>query len=139
MNIFNNIYLFKLKIYFVYFRDISGITLLAVPAEVYMVGSSYGYSVVAKAMMCVVLGYVYLPVFDKLKINSSFEYLRLRYDNRVCVAGSAIFFFTFVAFMPIVIFIPAIAFSQGKYNYHFYYYYLFEAKLSKDLIFVKSV
>lgn len=90
---------------------------MAIPAEVYMVGSSWGYGIISKMIMCFVVAYVYLPVFDKLQLNSSFEYLRLRYDNRVCVAGSGAFLFTVVAFLPIVIFIPALAFSQGKQTF----------------------
>lgn len=113
-NIIINIIVYKHDLLF---RDISGITLLAVPADIYLMGSSFWLCIISGILTAIIIAYVYLPVFFKLKLNSSFEYLRLRFDSRVCVAASATFLLTVVAFMPIIIYIPALAFSQGKFNY----------------------
>ncbi|XP_065344869.1 sodium-coupled monocarboxylate transporter 2-like isoform X2 [Cloeon dipterum] len=62
---------------------ISGVSLLGVPAEIYTFGTQYGVIIIAEVLVCVLCSYVFMPVFYKLQLYSSFEYLRMRYDNSV--------------------------------------------------------
>lgn len=101
------------------FSDISGITLLAVPADIYINGSAWVTSVIATIFMGIVIIYVFLPVFYTLQVTSSYEYLKIRFSNRICVMASFIFAIMSILFIPVVIFIPALALNQGAVNiYH---------------------
>ncbi|KAJ4443728.1 hypothetical protein ANN_05505 [Periplaneta americana] len=69
---------------------ISGISLLGLPAEMYVYGTQYMMIMCPEAFVSVTMALVYLPVFYKLQITSSYEML----------------------YIPIVIYVPALAFSQ---------------------------
>ncbi|XP_072945603.1 sodium-coupled monocarboxylate transporter 1-like [Epargyreus clarus] len=91
---------------------VSGITLLGSPTEVYMHGTQYGFIIIGIFLMSIVMTQVYLPVFHELKITSNYEYLSMRFDNRVRLFGSILFAFTLIGWLPIVIYVPALAFNQ---------------------------
>ncbi|XP_026759165.3 sodium-coupled monocarboxylate transporter 1-like isoform X1 [Galleria mellonella] len=91
---------------------VSGITLLGSPTEVYMHGTQYAYIMGGIFLMSIVMTQVYLPVFHELKITSNYEYLSMRFDNRVRLFGSVLFAFTLIGWLPIVIYVPALAFNQ---------------------------
>lgn len=42
------------------------------------------------------------------------QYLASRFDNRMRVLGSVMFVVGTMAWLPIVIYVPALAFNQGK-------------------------
>uniref|UniRef100_A0A182IL05 Sodium/solute symporter n=1 Tax=Anopheles atroparvus TaxID=41427 RepID=A0A182IL05_ANOAO len=69
---------------------ISGITLLGLPTEVYSFGIQYVYVALGVTLMGFVMGFIYLPVFHKLNITSTYE----------------------IGYLPIVIYVPALAFNQ---------------------------
>ncbi|PSN31614.1 hypothetical protein C0J52_26393 [Blattella germanica] len=69
---------------------ISGISLLGLPAEMYVYGTQYSMIMCPEVFVSVTMAFVYLPVFYKLQITSSYEML----------------------YIPIVIYVPALAFSQ---------------------------
>ncbi|VVC95507.1 unnamed protein product [Leptidea sinapis] len=71
---------------------ISGITLLGSPTEVYMYGTQYSYIIIGIFLMSIFMTQVYLPVFHELKITSNYE----------------------IGWLPIVIYVPALAFNQGS-------------------------
>uniref|UniRef100_A0A182MHY7 Sodium-dependent multivitamin transporter n=1 Tax=Anopheles culicifacies TaxID=139723 RepID=A0A182MHY7_9DIPT len=52
---------------------ISGITLLGLPTEVYSFGIQYVYVALGVTLMGFVMGFIYLPVFHKLNITSTYE------------------------------------------------------------------
>ncbi|KAM8705666.1 hypothetical protein ACLKA7_010036 [Drosophila subpalustris] len=91
---------------------ISGITLLGLPTEVYSYGTQYLYVAFGVLGMGIVMGVFYLPVFHDLNITSTYEYLELRFDRRLRMYGSVMFVIMNIAFLPIVIYVPALAFNQ---------------------------
>ncbi|XP_034485100.1 sodium-coupled monocarboxylate transporter 1 [Drosophila innubila] len=91
---------------------ISGITLLGLPTEVYSYGTQYLYVTFGVLGMGIVMGVLYLPVFHDLNITSTYEYLELRFDRRLRMFGSVMFVIMNIAFLPIVIYVPALAFNQ---------------------------
>ncbi|XP_030022475.2 sodium-coupled monocarboxylate transporter 1 [Manduca sexta] len=91
---------------------VSGITLLGSPTEVYMYGTQYAYIIAAIFLMSILMTQIYLPVFHELKLTSNYEYLSIRFDNRVRLFGSVLFAFTLIGWLPIVIYVPALAFNQ---------------------------
>ncbi|EDV95092.1 sodium-coupled monocarboxylate transporter 2 [Drosophila grimshawi] len=91
---------------------ISGITLLGLPTEVYSYGIQYLYVALGVLGMVFVMGVFYLPVFHDLNITSTYEYLELRFDRRLRLFGSVMFSIMNIAYLPIVIYVPALAFNQ---------------------------
>ncbi|XP_055857001.1 sodium-coupled monocarboxylate transporter 1 [Episyrphus balteatus] len=92
---------------------ISGITLLGTPTEIYLYGIQYIYVVGALLLMGVAMYYVFLPVFHDLKLISTYQYLETRFDQRVRLFGSVLFTVGSLMWLPIVIYVPALAFNQA--------------------------
>lgn len=99
-----------------YFSHLSGITLLAIPSEIYYYGTAYWITIISGCIVCLVMIKVFLPVFYKMQLTSSFEYLEMRFDHKTRILGSFLFLLKTVLYVPIVIYIPAMALSQGKQN-----------------------
>ncbi|XP_040169792.1 sodium-coupled monocarboxylate transporter 1-like [Anopheles arabiensis] len=78
---------------------ISGVTILGTPAEIYNFGTQYWLIVVPIILTGVAVCTIYLPVFCSLKLNSSYEYLELRFNRQML-------------FLPMIIYVPALAFNQ---------------------------
>jgi Na+/proline symporter len=91
---------------------ISGITLLSIPAEMYAYGTQYSIMIVSAVVVGLALIHVYLPVFYELQLNSSFQYLEMRFDKSVRLTASFIYAISIIIFIPIVVYVPALAFSQ---------------------------
>lgn len=92
---------------------VSGTTLLGLPAEVYRFGSQYMACAISALFCCIIIIYVYLPVFYKLQIMSSYEYLKIRFDGRVRSVASFLYVLATVLHTPVFIYIPALALNQG--------------------------
>lgn len=91
---------------------ISGISLLGTPTEVYVHGTSYlcvGFGVIIVGF---VMSWIYLPVFHDLKLTSTYEYLEKRFDKKIRLLGSLLFSISVMTWLPIVIYVPALAFNQ---------------------------
>ncbi|XP_053624569.1 sodium-coupled monocarboxylate transporter 1-like [Plodia interpunctella] len=91
---------------------ISGISLLGLPAEMYTYGTQLWTIVLSEWAVSLTIAIVYLPVFYNLQITSTYEYLRLRFSQNVRLLGSVIFIIKMLLYIPIVIYVPALAFSQ---------------------------
>ncbi|KAJ8952509.1 hypothetical protein NQ318_003305 [Aromia moschata] len=91
---------------------VSGVTILGTPSEVYNFGTQYWFIVIAIWFSGLVVAYVYLPVFLKLQVNSSYEYLELRFNRVVRTIVSVFFVLDELMFLPIVIYVPSLAFNQ---------------------------
>lgn len=60
-----------------------------------------------------IASYFFLPLFYKLQITSVYEYLGVRFNNKVRILGSLLYAIYMILFLPIVIYIPALALGQG--------------------------
>lgn len=86
-----------------------------------MFGTQYWACMVCTLAVTVTMIFIYLPVFYKLQLNSSYEYLKIRFDTKIRNMASAIFITNTLLYVPIVVYIPALAFNQGKNSYlHFF-------------------
>ena len=56
----------------------SAITLLGVPAEVYTAGTQFAVSVLVYPLVMAIVIHFYLPVYDQLRLTTSYQYLQLR-------------------------------------------------------------
>ncbi|KAL4716542.1 hypothetical protein ACJJTC_010206 [Scirpophaga incertulas] len=91
---------------------ISGISLLGTPTELYIYGTAYLFFLTGAVLMSFVIFNTFLPVLHDLKLTSAYEYLEHRYDKRLRVFGSVLFSAYLMAWLPIVIYVPALAFNQ---------------------------
>ncbi|XP_065216493.1 sodium-coupled monocarboxylate transporter 1-like [Planococcus citri] len=91
---------------------ISGISILGLPSEMYVYGTQYSMIVLSEVLVSVTMAYVYLPVFYTLQITSSYEYLNKRFSSSVKILGSCIFVLKMMLYIPIVIYVPALALNQ---------------------------
>lgn len=99
----------------------------------YVYGTQFWLLIISETFTNVVMATIYIPVFYKLQITSSYEYLRKRFSNTVRTLGSALFILKMVIFrqqsfyhrltklkyplfqmlyIPVVIYVPALAFAQ---------------------------
>ncbi|XP_070512608.1 LOW QUALITY PROTEIN: sodium-coupled monocarboxylate transporter 1 [Cardiocondyla obscurior] len=91
---------------------ISGISLLGTPTEIYVHGTSYLFICITAFFITFVISIVYLPVFHELKLTSTYEYLEKRFDRKMRLLGSILFAINIITWLPIVIYVPALAFNQ---------------------------
>ncbi|CAH2239518.1 jg21523 [Pararge aegeria aegeria] len=91
---------------------ISGISLLGTPTELYLYGTAYVFTLIGALIVSILITRTFIPVFHELQLTSAYEYLELRYDKRLRVFGSVLFSVYLMAWLPIVIYVPALAFNQ---------------------------
>ncbi|KAJ9575563.1 hypothetical protein L9F63_007571, partial [Diploptera punctata] len=100
--------------------SISGITLMGVPTEIYRYGTVYWLVVIPTVISGIIINYFYLPVFYDLQLTSTYEYFQLRYNKKVRVMGSVLYTIYLLLLIPIVVYVPALVFSQvSGINLHF--------------------
>ncbi|KAJ8668112.1 hypothetical protein QAD02_009775 [Eretmocerus hayati] len=91
---------------------ISGISLLGTPTEIYVHGTSYLFIGLGILAVVGIMSRVYLPVFHRLRLTSAYEYLGRRFDRRTRILGSILYAIGIITWLPIVIYVPALAFNQ---------------------------
>ncbi|KAF5294916.1 hypothetical protein FQR65_LT10628 [Abscondita terminalis] len=92
--------------------NVSGILLMALPADVYQFGASplwCGVSIIVGVPLFI---YIYMPVFLNSEYNTIFEYLEIRFDRKVRILSSIFFVSKVLLFNPILVFVPCLAFAQ---------------------------
>ncbi|XP_020798579.1 sodium-coupled monocarboxylate transporter 1 isoform X2 [Drosophila serrata] len=91
---------------------VSGISLLGTSTEIYVYGTQYAFILVTLAISGTISWYIFLPVFCNLQLTSTYEYFELRFNKSVRLLGSAFFTGANIIWLPIVIYVPALAFNQ---------------------------
>lgn len=79
-----------------------------------MYGGQYYGSLLTAFVVGIAIMYIYLPPFYTLRVNSSYEYLKIRFDERVRTIALVFYIISSFLFIPLVIFVPALAFNQSK-------------------------
>ncbi|KAK5849174.1 hypothetical protein PBY51_008836 [Eleginops maclovinus] len=90
----------------------SAITVLSNPAEVYRYGANIGFYGLSYVFTMVVTSEVFLPVFYRLAITSTYEYLELRFNRATRLLGTVLFIVQTILYTGIVIYAPALALNQ---------------------------
>ncbi|KRG01432.1 sodium-coupled monocarboxylate transporter 1 isoform X3 [Drosophila mojavensis] len=91
---------------------VSGISLLGTSTEIYVYGTQYAFILVTLAISGMISWYIFLPVFCNLQLTSTYEYFELRFNRTTRVVASVLFSITTLIWLPIVIYVPALAFNQ---------------------------
>ncbi|KAG5328781.1 SC5A8 protein, partial [Acromyrmex heyeri] len=87
-------------------------SLLGIPTEVFHHGTQYAACVFTAIFTSVITSYIFLPVFYKLQLTSTFEYLEVRFARPVRILSSVLFTVSLFTYLPIVVYVPALAFAQ---------------------------
>ncbi|KAJ4433284.1 hypothetical protein ANN_15543 [Periplaneta americana] len=95
-----------------FYRFVSGVTILAVPPEIYLFGTLYSLYCICHIFVGTATYYIFLPVFFELKITSTFEYLQLRFNMAVRIMASALCTIYQVLFLSIIVYVPSLAVSR---------------------------
>ncbi|XP_077449709.1 sodium-coupled monocarboxylate transporter 1 isoform X2 [Stigmatopora argus] len=90
----------------------SAITVLSNPAEVYRYGASIIFYSASYFVTMVVTSEVFLPVFYRLSITSTYEYLELRFNKATRLLATLLFIAQTILYTGIVIYTPALALNQ---------------------------
>ncbi|KAM9240848.1 LOW QUALITY PROTEIN: sodium-dependent multivitamin transporter [Leptosomus discolor] len=87
----------------------SAVAILGVPAEIYRFGTEYWFLGCSYFLGLLIPAHVFIPVFYRLRITSTYEYLELRFNKTVRVFGTITFIFQMVIYMGVVLYTPALA------------------------------
>ncbi|XP_004623897.1 sodium-coupled monocarboxylate transporter 1 [Octodon degus] len=90
----------------------SAVTVLGTPAEVYRFGAIFSIFGITYFLMVFLSAEVFLPVFYKLGITSTYEYLELRFNRYIRLCGTVLFIVQTILYTGIVIYAPALALNQ---------------------------
>lgn len=91
---------------------LSGIMMMGAPTEIYLYGTLYWLVCICIVIVGVITDIFYLPVFYELQLTSTYEYLQLRFSRSVRVMASVLWTIGLLLYIPIVVYVPALAFSQ---------------------------
>uniref|UniRef100_A0A8C9G3I0 Sodium-dependent multivitamin transporter n=1 Tax=Pavo cristatus TaxID=9049 RepID=A0A8C9G3I0_PAVCR len=87
----------------------SAVAILGVPAEIYRFGTEYWFLGCSYFLGLLIPAHVFIPVFYRLQITSTYEYLELRFNKTVRIFGTVTFIFQMVIYMGVVLYAPALA------------------------------
>ncbi|XP_013391934.1 sodium-coupled monocarboxylate transporter 1 [Lingula anatina] len=90
----------------------SAITLLGTPKEMYVYGTEYLWLAFSYLLVIPVAAHLFLPIFFRLKVTSAYEYLEMRFNKAVRIAGSLTFSLQMILYMAIVLYAPSLALEQ---------------------------
>uniref|UniRef100_A0A9J7YD27 Solute carrier family 5 member 8 n=1 Tax=Cyprinus carpio carpio TaxID=630221 RepID=A0A9J7YD27_CYPCA len=90
----------------------SAITVLGTPVEVYQYGAVFILICFAYVLMVAVSSEIFLPIFYRLGITSTYEYLEMRYSKVIRLFGTVLFIIQTVLYTGLVIYAPALALNQ---------------------------
>ncbi|NXV69879.1 SC5A6 protein, partial [Molothrus ater] len=75
----------------------SAVAILGVPAEIFRFGTEYWFLGCSYFLGLLIPAHIFIPVFYRLRITSTYEYLELRFNKTVRVFGTITFIFQMVS------------------------------------------
>ncbi|XP_051548007.1 sodium-coupled monocarboxylate transporter 2 [Myxocyprinus asiaticus] len=90
----------------------SAVTVIGAPSDVYRYGASYVIFGVAYTFVVFFTAELFLPVFYRTGITSTYEYLELRFCKPVRVAATLIYMVQTILYTGVVVYAPALALNQ---------------------------
>ncbi|XP_046882568.1 sodium-coupled monocarboxylate transporter 1 [Hypomesus transpacificus] len=90
----------------------SGITVIGTPAEAYLYGAAFWIFGFSYAIMSVITAEIFVPLFYRLGITSTYEYLEMRYNKLIRVVGTSMYIIQTALYTGMVIYAPALALNQ---------------------------
>lgn len=93
--------------------SLSAITYLSVPARAFATDWVFALANTAPLILAPIVVIYYLPHFQKMPINTAYEYLERRFNVAIRLYGSACFFIFQIGRVGIVMLLPALALSTA--------------------------
>uniref|UniRef100_A0A8C0L4A0 Solute carrier family 5 member 12 n=1 Tax=Canis lupus dingo TaxID=286419 RepID=A0A8C0L4A0_CANLU len=90
----------------------SAVTVLGAPSEVYRFGASFVLFFIAYTFVIILTSELFLPVFYRSGITSTYEYLQLRFNKPVRYAATVIYIVQTILYTGVVVYAPALALNQ---------------------------
>ncbi|XP_060696033.1 sodium-coupled monocarboxylate transporter 1 [Hemiscyllium ocellatum] len=90
----------------------SAVTMLGTPYDTYHFGAVNIYFAISYMLVVILSAEVFLPIFYRLGVTSSYEYLELRFNRWVRLCGTILFMIQTILYTGIVIYAPALALNQ---------------------------
>ncbi|XP_063164171.1 sodium-coupled monocarboxylate transporter 1-like [Candoia aspera] len=90
----------------------SAVTVLGTPAEIYRFGIMFFFFAITYIVVVVVSAEIFLPVYYRLNITSTYEYLEMRFNKQLRLCGTGLFLILTILYTGIVIYAPALALYQ---------------------------
>ncbi|XP_078290127.1 sodium-coupled monocarboxylate transporter 2 isoform X2 [Panthera onca] len=90
----------------------SAVTVLGAPSEVYRFGASFLLFFISYAFVIILTAELFLPVFYRSGITSTYEYLQLRFNKPVRYAATVIYIVQTILYTGVVVYAPALALNQ---------------------------
>ncbi|XP_004595851.1 sodium/iodide cotransporter [Ochotona princeps] len=90
----------------------SAVQVLGVPAEAYRYGLKFLWMCLAQCVNSLLTAIVFLPVFYRLGLTSTYEYLELRFSRAVRLCGTLQYLVATMLYTGIVIYAPALILNQ---------------------------
>lgn len=87
----------------------SAVAILGVPSEIYRFGTQYWFLGCSYFLGLLIPAHVFIPVFYRLHLTSTYEYLELRFNKAVRICGTVTFIFQMVIYMGVVLYAPSLA------------------------------
>nr|XP_039271182.1 sodium-coupled monocarboxylate transporter 2-like [Styela clava] len=94
------------------FSFISAVTILGIPSEIYIFGSMYVWLLACLPIVLLITTEIYIPLYFRLNITSTYEYLQLRFNYAVRILGTLAYIAQTVLYIGVMIYAPSLAFSQ---------------------------
>ncbi|XP_049330597.1 sodium-coupled monocarboxylate transporter 2 isoform X2 [Astyanax mexicanus] len=95
----------------------SAVTVIGAPSDVYRFGASYVIFGIAYTFVVILTAELFLPVFYRSGITSTYEYLELRFCKPVRIAATLIYMVQTILYTGVVVYAPALALNQvTKFN-----------------------
>lgn len=92
---------------------VSGVAFLGAPGLAFSQNYTYHQLRLGIPIALLVIGIVMLPIFFRLNICSIYEYLERRFDHRVRLLASALFLFSKLCYLAIVIYAPSLVVARA--------------------------
>ncbi|XP_040275733.1 sodium/iodide cotransporter-like [Bufo bufo] len=90
----------------------SAVQVLGVPAEAYRYGAKFLQMCLGQALNSALTAYVFMPMFYRLGITSTYQYLEMRFGRSVRLYGTIQFLLGTMLYTGIVIYAPALILNQ---------------------------
>ncbi|XP_061435059.1 sodium-coupled monocarboxylate transporter 2-like [Lethenteron reissneri] len=90
----------------------SAVTVIGAPAEVYRYGAMFTLFCISYTLVIVACSEIYIPVFYRSGITSTYEYLELRFNRVVRLIGTGVYIVQTILYTGIVIYAPSLALNQ---------------------------
>ncbi|XP_011310481.1 sodium-coupled monocarboxylate transporter 1 [Fopius arisanus] len=98
---------------------ITAIELLGNPAEMYSQGTQFWMTCVSFILVIPITSQLYLPVYMKLRLTSSYEYFNLRFHRHCRLLASGLYMLQMILYTSVAVYAPALALSHvtGLHRY----------------------